>query len=207
MALTKSSKQWLQERAHDPYVKAAKDKGYRARSAFKLLEIQEKHKLLKSGATVVELGAAPGGWSQVARPLLGEKGRLIAIDLLAMAPLPGVEYIQGDCQDEAIQQQIATLLNGEKIKVVLSDMAPNMSGMDAIDAPQSIWLAEVAFSFCSDHLKKDGTFLVKVFQGEGFDEYLKLLRQHFKKVVSCKPKASRDRSSEMYLLGLGYKNH
>ncbi|MFA5825655.1 MAG: 23S rRNA (uridine(2552)-2'-O)-methyltransferase RlmE [Gallionellaceae bacterium] len=202
MKPSKTSKQWMREHINDPYVQMAQKDGYRSRAAYKLLEIDERDHLLKPGMVVVDLGATPGGWCQVAAAKLGQSGKIIALDLLPLHPLPRVEFIQGDFRDDAVLAQLEEKLGGQKIGLVISDMAPNMSGIDSADQARAIHLAELALEFAAQHLKPGGAFLVKVFQGVGFEEYLKLMRSHFAKVVTRKPKASRDRSSEQYLLGL-----
>jgi 23S rRNA (uridine2552-2'-O)-methyltransferase len=203
MKPTKTSKQWMREHINDPYVQQAQKDGYRSRAAYKLLEIDERDHLLKAGMVVVDLGATPGGWSQVAGNIVGDKGKVIALDLLPLQPLPRVEFIQGDFREEAVLKQLEEKLNGKQIELVISDMAPNISGVDISDQARSIYLAELALEFSVQNLKPGGAFLVKVFQGVGFEEYVKLMRQHFSKVASRKPKASRDRSSEVYMLGIG----
>ncbi|KAF0206294.1 MAG: hypothetical protein FD173_297 [Gallionellaceae bacterium] len=202
MKPSKTSKQWMREHINDPYVQMAQKDGYRSRAAYKLLEIDERDHLLKSGMVVVDLGATPGGWCQVAAAKMGQSGKIIALDLLPLHPLPRVEFIQGDFRDDAVLAQLEEKLGGQQIGLVISDMAPNMSGIDSADQARAIHLAELALEFAAQHLKPGGAFLVKVFQGVGFEEYLKLMRSHFGKVVTRKPKASRDRSSEQYLLGL-----
>jgi 23S rRNA (uridine2552-2'-O)-methyltransferase len=202
MKPSKTSKQWMREHINDPYVQMAQKDGYRSRAAYKLLEIDERDHLLKPGMVVVDLGATPGGWCQVAAAKLGQNGKIIALDLLPLQPLPRVEFIQGDFRDDAVLAQLEQKLGGQQIGLVISDMAPNMSGIDSADQARAIHLAELALEFASQHLKPGGAFLVKVFQGVGFEDYLKLMRSHFVKVVTRKPKASRDRSSEQYLLGL-----
>jgi 23S rRNA (uridine2552-2'-O)-methyltransferase len=205
MARTKSSNTWLKEHFADHYVKLAHEKGYRARSAFKLLELNKKDKLIKPGMLIVDLGAAPGGWSQVAASLIGERGKIIALDILPMEPLPKVHIIEGDFRQEVVIEQLKTALDNQPLDLVLSDIAPNMSGTAFIDQPRAMLLSELALEFAIQHLKMNGNFLVKVFQGEGFDVYLRKMRQHFTKVISRKPEASRDRSRELYLLGIGLK--
>jgi 23S rRNA (uridine2552-2'-O)-methyltransferase len=195
-----SSKRWLQEHFADTYVKQAQQAGYRSRSVYKLQELQERDKLFLPGMTIVDLGAAPGGWSQLVTKLVGKKGRVIALDLLEFEPLPGVEFIQGDFSDDAVLEQLLALLNEKKVDWILSDMAPNMSGIDSVDQPRSMELAELALDFALRVLSPTGGFLVKVFQGEGFDPFLVALRQNFKKVIIRKPKASRGRSREVYIL-------
>ena len=197
---TKSSGAWLNEHVHDPYVKLAQKQGYRARAAFKLLEINEKDKLIQADTVLADLGSAPGSWSQVATELIGPHGRVIAMDILPMDPVPGVEFIQGDFREDEVLQQLVDLLNGQKLDLVISDIAPNMSGNTVTDQARSFYLCELAYDFAINHLKPGGHFLIKVFQGAGYQEYVKLLRESFAEVVVRKPKASRDRSNEIYLL-------
>jgi len=204
MAKRKSSKLWLQEHFDDPYVKRALKDGYRSRSAYKLLEIQGKDRILRPGMKVVDLGAAPGGWSQVASNLIGSKGILVAMDILPMDPITNVRFLQGDFRDEAIYQQLLVEMQGQ-VQLVLSDIAPNMSGTKGVDQSRAMYLAELALDFARHSLAKDGDFLVKLFQGEGFDAFLKELRISFDKVVVRKPEASRPRSREVYLLARSYK--
>jgi 23S rRNA (uridine2552-2'-O)-methyltransferase len=179
MGRSKSSRRWLTEHFNDPYVKKAQQEGHRSRAAYKLLEIQAKDKLLKSGMAVVDLGAAPGGWSVVAQKLVGESGHIFALDILPMDPVPGVEFIQGDFTEQEVFDKLVTLLGATAVDVVISDMAPNTSGMTAVDQPRMIYLAELALDFAEKALKPKGNFLVKVFQGEGFDEFLKQVRSRF----------------------------
>ncbi len=202
MKPTKTSKQWMREHINDPYVQMAQKDGYRSRAAYKLLEIDDRDHLVKAGMVVVDLGATPGGWSQVVANKIGDKGKVIALDLLPLAPLARVEFILGDFREDSVLAQLEERLAGKQIGLVISDMAPNISGIDSADQARSIHLAELALEFAAQHLKPGGAFLVKVFQGSGFEEYVKLMRTHFKKVVSRKPKASRDRSSEVYMLGM-----
>ena len=203
MAKSKSSKRWLAEHFDDPYVRMAQQQGLRSRSAFKLLEIQEKYALIEPGMTVVDLGAAPGGWCQVARPLVGDTGRVIGLDLLDMEPLPGVEFIQGDFTEDEPLAELERALQGRKVDLVLSDMAPNMSGMAAIDQAKAMYLAELALEFVREHLRPGGSFLIKLFQGADFDDYVRAVRSLFETVAVRKPKASRPRSREVYLLARG----
>jgi len=200
MARSKSSKRWLAEHFDDPYVKQAQKEGWRSRSAFKLTELQDKYRLLKPGMVVVDLGSAPGGWSQVARSAMGDSGRVIALDILTMDPVPGVEIIQGDFTEDEPLAQLEQALDGEPVNLVLSDMAPNMSGMAVTDQARSMYLAELALDFCRSHLKPGGDFVVKLFQGEGFDDFVRDVRSQFDKVMVRKPDASRPRSREVYLL-------
>ncbi|HEY6095950.1 MAG TPA: 23S rRNA (uridine(2552)-2'-O)-methyltransferase RlmE [Gallionellaceae bacterium] len=205
MKPSKTSKQWMKEHVSDPYVQLAQKEGYRSRAAYKLIEIDEKDHLLKPGMVVVDLGATPGGWSQIASTKVGAQGKVLALDLLPMQPLARVEFIQGDFREDSVLAELESRLGGQPIGLVISDMAPNISGIDSADQARAIHLAELALEFAVQHLKPGGAFLVKVFQGVGFEAYLKSMKDHFDKVVSRKPKASRDRSSEMYLLGLGKK--
>ena len=202
MKPSKTSKQWMREHINDPYVQQAQKDGYRSRAAYKLLEIDERDHLIRAGMVVVDLGATPGGWSQVAGNRIGDRGKVIALDLLPLNPLPRVEFIQGDFREDSVLAQLEEKLCGKQIELVISDMAPNISGIDLSDQARSIHLAELALEFAVQHLKPGGAFLVKVFQGVGFEDYVKTMRNHFRKVVSRKPKASRDRSSEVYMLGI-----
>jgi len=199
----KFGKQWMHEHVNDPFVQLAQKEGYRARAAYKLLEIDAKDHLFKPGMVVVDLGATPGSWSQIASAKVGKGGKVIALDLLPLDPLAGVDFIQGDFREDSVLEQLEKLLQNKPVDLVISDMAPNMSGVASADQARAMHLAELAMEFALEHLKKEGEFLVKVFQGAGFEEYLKRMRSRFAKVVSRKPKASRDRSSEVYLLGSG----
>ena len=201
MSRSKSSKSWLRRHFSDYYVKLSKRENYR--SAYKLLEIQEKDKILTSGATVIDLGAAPGGWSEVARSFVGEKGKVFAVDILPIKPIDGVECMQGDFTDEKFFNEILTKIG--KFDLVISDMAPNISGIKSIDQPKSMYLSELALAFAKQSLKEGGFFLVKVFQGEGFDSFLKEIRTFFKYVKVRKPKASSVKSVEVYLLAKNLK--
>jgi 23S rRNA (uridine2552-2'-O)-methyltransferase len=203
MKPSKTSKQWMREHVNDPFVQLAQKEGYRSRAAYKLLEIDTKDRLLKPGTVVVDLGATPGGWSQVAAAKIGRGGKVIALDLLPLDPLAGVDFIQGDFREEAVLKQLEDFLQDKPVGLVISDMAPNMSGVASADQARAMHLAELAMEFALEHLKPDGSFLVKVFQGAGFEDFLKLMRSRFARVVTRKPKASRDRSSEVYLLGSG----
>jgi 23S rRNA (uridine2552-2'-O)-methyltransferase len=205
MARTKSSARWLREHFADEYVRRAQAEGYRSRAVYKLLEIHEKDRLLGPGGTVVDLGAAPGGWSQLAVRLVGRKGCVIALDLLPMEPLAGVEFIQGDFRETAVLEQLLTALAGRPVDLVLSDLAPNTSGIKAVDQPRGLYLAELALDFAGRCLRPGGDFLVKAFQGEGFDAFLQTLRAAFVTVVPRKPRASRARSAEQYLLARNYR--
>ncbi len=200
MARSKSSKRWLAEHFDDPYVKLAQKKGLRSRSAFKLVELQDKYQLIKPGMIVIDLGSTPGGWSQVAQPLIGDNGRLIAMDVLPMETLHGVKFIQGDFTEDEPVHELEESLQGKRVDLVLSDMAPNISGMAATDQAKAMYLAELALEFVRAQLKPGGDFLVKLFQGEGFDIYVREVRSLFAKVQVRKPKASRPRSREVYLL-------
>ena len=197
-----TSKAWLQEHVNDEFVKRAQKDGYRARAAYKLLEIDDKDQLIKPGMTIVDLGSAPGSWSQVAMQRLGGQGRVIALDILEMPPVPGVEFIQGDFREDEVLAQLEKSLNGKQIDLVIADMAPNISGISDVDQARAAHLTELALEFSGDWLKPGGNFLVKVFIGSGFDDIMLAMRESFEKVVTRKPKASRDRSSEVYLLGL-----
>ena len=205
MKKSHSSKQWLRRHVNDPYVQRSKREGYRSRSAYKLTEIDARDKLLKPGQVVVDLGAAPGGWSQVAAQRVGPSGRVVAIDLLEMEPLPGVAFVRGDFTKGSGLEAVGKLLGGRKADIVLSDMAPNMSGIAVSDQARSMELAELARDFAVLHLQPQGAFLVKIFQGAGYDEYLKSLRAAFLEVVVRKPDASRDESAEQFLLARGLK--
>jgi len=203
MKPSKTSKQWMREHVNDPFVQLAQKEGYRSRAAYKLLEIDEKDHLLKQGMVVVDLGATPGGWSQIAAQKVGRGGKVIGLDLLPLDPLAGVDFIQGDFREDAVLKQLEDLLQGRPVGLVISDMAPNISGIVSADQARAMHLAELAMEFALEHLTPEGSFLVKVFQGAGFEEYLKQMRASFSRVVSRKPKASRDRSSEVYLLATG----
>ncbi len=203
MKPSKTSKQWMREHINDPFVQLAQKEGYRSRAAYKLLEIDAKDHLLKPGMVVVDLGATPGGWSQVAAARVGRGGKVIGLDLLPLDPLSGVEFIRGDFRDDAVLKQLEALLQGKPVGLVISDMAPNICGIASADQARAMHLAELAMEFALEHLKPEGSFLVKVFQGAGFEEFYKLMRSHFAKVSTRKPKASRDRSSEVYLLATG----
>ncbi len=205
MARSKSSHRWLREHFDDPYVKKAQELGLRSRAAFKLMEIDDRDRLLKPGRTVVDLGAAPGGWLQVAQQRMKGQGRLIGLDLLPVEPMEGVLFIQGDFREDDIHAQLTEALAGQPVDLVLSDMAPNISGMEAVDQPRAMYLVELALEFCREQLKPGGDFLVKAFQGEGFDAFLQALRQDFQRVGSRKPAASRPRSREQYLLARGFR--
>ncbi len=205
MKPSKTSKAWMQEHLNDPFVKQAQKDGYRARAAYKLLEIDDKDKLIKPGMTVVDLGSTPGSWSQVAVQRIKGQGRVIALDILEMHPIPGVEFICGDFREETVLKQLEATLNHKLVDLVIADMAPNMSGLKDVDQAGATYLTELALDFCQQWLKPGGNILVKVFIGSGFDDIVKQMRDQFEKVVTRKPKALRDRSSEVYLLGLQRK--
>jgi 23S rRNA (uridine2552-2'-O)-methyltransferase len=200
---SKSSHRWLQEHFSDPYVKKAQAEGLRSRAAYKLEELVERDRLLKPGMVVVDLGAAPGGWSQWVRQALGDKGRVIALDILDMPGLAGVEFLHGDFREDEVLSRLEATLGGQPVDLVLSDMAPNMSGVDAVDLPRAMHLAELAMDFADRHLRVGGSFLIKLFQGVGFDDYVRDLRRRYAKVAIRKPAASRKRSPEVYALAQG----
>ena len=200
-----TSKAWMHEHVNDEFVKRAQRDGYRARAAYKLMEIDDQDHLIKPGMTIVDLGATPGSWSQVAMQRLKGKGRCIALDLLEMNAIPGVDFIQGDFREDAVLKQLEEVLAGREVDLVIADMAPNMSGINLVDQANATYLTELALEFSIKWLKPGGNFLVKVFIGAGFDDVVKNMRAHFEKVATRKPKASRDRSSEVYLLGLKRK--
>lgn len=206
MKRTRTSNAWLREHVNDPYVQRAKAEGYRSRASFKLMEIDERDHLIRGGEVVVDLGATPGGWSQVAAKRMQGKGRVIALDLLTMEPLHGVEFIQGDFREEEVLAELEKALAGQRVGLVLSDMAPNMSGILLSDQARVMHLAELGLEFSRHWLKPDGAFLVKVFQGYGYEDFVREMRQVFVSVSSRKPDASRDRSAEVYLLGKGLKS-
>ncbi|QQS54514.1 MAG: 23S rRNA (uridine(2552)-2'-O)-methyltransferase RlmE [Candidatus Competibacteraceae bacterium] len=205
MARSKSSTRWLREHFSDEYVRRAQAEGYRSRSVYKLLEIQEKDRLLRPGVTAVDLGAAPGGWSQLATRLVGPRGVVIALDVLPLEPLAGVEFIQGDFREAAVLERLLNALNNRPVDLVISDMAPNTTGIKAVDQPRGMYLAELALDFARQCLRPGGDFLVKVFQGEGVDPFLRELRAAFAAVSPRKPKASRARSAEQYALARNYR--
>lgn len=205
MAKTKSSKGWLKEHFDDEFVLRCQRDGYRSRAIYKLIEIDEKDRLIKSGMTVVDLGAAPGGWSEYAVKKVGKKGKLIALDLLPMEPIAGVDFIEGDFREDEVYQELMKLTGDSPVDLVISDMAPNISGMESVDIPRAFYLCELALDFARQTLKPGGGFLAKLFQGEGFDQYHKELKQSFTRVVMRKPRASRARSREIYALATGFK--
>ena len=198
---SKSSKAWLHEHVNDHYVNMAQKDGYRARAAYKLLEINQKDKLIKPGTVLADLGSAPGSWSQVAAKLVGKTGAVFALDILPMDAIDGVSFIQGDFREDAVLEQFEALLDNRPLDLVICDMAPNMSGNAVTDQARSFYLCELALDFASQHLKPGGSFLVKVFQGAGYQEYTAAMREIFASVQTRKPDASRNRSSEIYLLG------
>ncbi|MFM1978291.1 MAG: rRNA methyltransferase [Pseudomonadota bacterium] len=207
MKRTKTSKAWMQEHLNDPYVKLAQKDGYRARAAYKLIEIDDKDRLIKPGMVVVDLGSTPGSWSQVAVQRIKGQGRVVALDILPMVGIPGVDFIQGDFREDEVLAELEEMLHGQKVDLVISDMAPNISGMSSVDQPNAAYLTELAVDFSLKWLKPEGNFLVKVFMGTGFEEIMQIMRESFEKVVTRKPKASRDRSTEVYLLGLKRKDN
>ncbi len=209
MAKSKSSNAWLQEHFDDEYVKKAQQEGYRSRAVYKLAEIQQKEKLIKPNMAIIDLGAAPGGWSQYAVKLVGKKGRVIASDILDIDPLPFVEFIQGDFTEQSVLDQILGVLaqsnsNNHKLDVVISDMAPNISGVESIDLPRSLYLCELALDMAKEVLKPGGSLVVKLFQGQGSDQYLRDVRSSFRQVKIRKPKASRARSKEVYVVAKNF---
>src|SRR5690606_32892578 len=203
MKRTRTSKGWMQEHVNDEYVKRAQRDGYRARAAYKLIEIDDKDRLIKPGMVIVDLGSTPGSWSQVATQRLKGQGRIIALDLLEMQPIPGVQFIQGDFREQAVLDQLEATLGESRVDLVIADMAPNISGISDVDQANAMYLTELALDFSYKWLKPGGNFLVKVFNGSGFEDIVRNMRQGFDKVATRKPKASRDRSSEVYLLGTG----
>jgi len=200
MARSKSSRRWLDRHLNDGFVRKAQAQGYRSRAAYKLLEIHQRDRIFRPGMCVVDLGAAPGGWSQVASELVGQAGRVLAIDLLPIDPISGVEILRGDFREEKVLERVRAVLGGSRADLVMSDMAPNLSGMKAVDQPRQIGLCELALEFAELTLADQGSFVVKVFQGEGFDQFLTDVRGRFRKVVSRKPSASRAESRELYLV-------
>ncbi|MFE8070724.1 23S rRNA (uridine(2552)-2'-O)-methyltransferase RlmE [Marinobacteraceae bacterium S3BR75-40.1] len=205
LARSKSSSRWLQEHFSDQYVQKSKAEGYRSRASYKLIELDEKDRLFKRGQLVVDLGAAPGGWSQVAMERVGDKGTVIASDILDMDPIAGVTFIKGDFTEDAVFEKLLAELRDRRADIVISDMAPNMSGMAAVDIPRSMFLVELALDMATRVLKPGGTFVTKVFQGEGFDALVKDMKTQFTRVVSRKPGASRARSREQYQVCTGFK--
>jgi 23S rRNA (uridine2552-2'-O)-methyltransferase len=202
---SKSSNRWLKEHFSDVYVKRAKQDGYRARSVYKLVETQERYKFIKPNMLIVDLGAVPGGWSEYAVRLVASEGMVFALDILPLQPIKGVDFIQGDFTRDEVVQELYTRLNGKKVDVVMSDMAPNLSGVSTVDQARSVNLATLAAAFAQKVLKPGGVFLTKIFQGEGFETYLKNLRHSYGEVKVIKPDASRSRSREVFLLARGFK--
>lgn len=205
MARSKSSQRWLKEHEDDVYVRRARKEGYRSRAVYKLLEINEKDKLIRPGMVIVDLGAAPGSWSQVVARLVGERGKVIALDILPMEPLANVEFIEGDFREQAVLDRLLATVGERRVDLVISDMAPNTTGMGEVDQPRGMYLAELALELAQQVLRPGGDFLTKMFQGEGFDDYVRAIRQHFTTVATRKPKASRPRSREVYLLARKFK--
>ena len=205
MPRSKSSRRWLKEHFDDEFVKRSQKEGWRSRAVYKLEELDRRDRLLRPGMVVVDLGAAPGGWTQYAARAIGEKGTIIALDILPMDPLADVTLIEGDFREDAVLARLEGVLGERKVDLVMSDMAPNISGMRAVDQPRAMYLAELALDFARNHLAPGGSFLTKLFQGEGFDDYLKELRGVFGEVKSRKPKASRDRSREVYALARNFR--
>lgn len=207
----RSNRAWIERHINDPFVKKSRQEGYRARSVYKLTELDDREHLLKRGMTVVDLGAAPGSWTQIVRERLVNKqgeieGRIIAMDILPMDPIDGVVFLQGDFREQEVADRLAEILDGDKVDVVLSDMAPNLSGIAAADAARSLLLNELGLEFCLDHLKPNGVFVTKAFQGSGYSQFVESLKKHFKKVYNRKPAASRDTSAEVYLIARELKN-
>ena len=204
MSKANNSKNWIKEHVKDPFVIQAQKDGYRSRAAYKLIEIEKKYRIIKSGSTAVDLGAAPGGWSQVLSKKIGGNGKVVAVDLLEMPPIKNIDFIQGDFEDEVVLQNVEDKLKNMPVDLVISDMAPNISGIKLVDQQRAIYLNELALEFAKNHLKQNGFFLVKSFVGADFEEYVKNLRLNFKKVFKIKPDSSRSRSSEIFLLGYGF---
>jgi 23S rRNA (uridine2552-2'-O)-methyltransferase len=205
MARSKSSNDWMDEHFNDHYVMKAKEEGYRSRACYKLMEIDDKDKLIKPGMTIVDLGSAPGSWSQVAVNRAGDHGLVVASDILSMDGIAGVTFLQGDFTEETVFDELMTIIGNRQVDLVISDMAPNMSGMSAVDQPSAMYLVELALDMARQVLKPGGNYVAKVFHGEGFDEYLKDMRSSFLKVVTRKPESSRARSREVYLVAKGFK--
>ena len=201
----KKSNSWRIKQHRDQFFKKSKTLGYRSRASFKLIQLNDKFKFLKKNIKLLDLGASPGGWSQVARKFVGSKGRVLALDILDMSSIPGVDFICGDFNDEEVYRKLACQVENEEVNVVISDIAPNISGIAAIDLPKHFGLVELAFEFCRQYLCEGGTFIVKLFQGEGFDEFVRVSRKRFVNVKMVKPKASRKMSREVYMVGTGFK--
>ncbi|KOR30772.1 23S rRNA methyltransferase [Achromatium sp. WMS2] len=206
MSRSLSSRNWLKRHINDAYVQQAQKDGYRSRAAYKLLEIQAKDRLLRPGQRIIDLGAAPGSWCQVASKSMGNNGYIVGLDLLPIDPIPGVHLLQGDFRETAILAELSAYIEQKPVDLILSDLAPNFTGINAVDQPRAMYLCELALELCQIVLKQNGALIVKVFQGSGFAEYLKALREHFQRVVSRKPKASRVESSEFYLVATGFKH-
>lgn len=202
---SKSSKDWLREHHNDVYVNKSKQDGYRSRASYKLLEIQKKDRLIKPGACVIDLGSAPGGWSQVAQELAGDQGKVIATDILDMDPIAGVTFLQGDFREDSVFEKLLEIIENTPIDLVMSDMAPNMSGNRSIDQPRAMYLLELALDMACNVLKPNGDFLVKTFEGAGIEVYRKQIQEHFSQVLVRKPDASRSRSRETYILAKGFR--
>ena len=205
MGRTKSSDRWLREHHQDPYVNQSREDGYRSRASYKLIEIYRKDGLFKRGQTVVDLGAAPGGWSQVAAEKVGSNGTVLASDILPMEPIPDVDFVQGDFTEQAVLDELLQKLDGRPVDLVISDMAPNMSGVPSVDIPSAMHLVELGLEMANEVLRPGGTFVTKVFQGEGFDDLLRTMKRDFRRVASRKPDASRDRSREQYQVCMGFR--
>ena len=205
MARSKSSSAWLKRHVNDPYVHRARAQGYRSRAAFKLIEIAKRDRLARPGDDVVDLGAAPGGWAQVLAERVGQSGRVIAVDLLEIAPIPGVTIVRGDFREETVLRRLEEVLGSQKLDLVVSDMAPNLSGIESSDSARIAHLVELAVEFSQNHLTPRGALVCKVFHGSGYSELVKLFKERFKTVKTMKPKASRDKSAETFLVGIGLK--
>ena len=205
MARSKSSREWLDRHVNDEYVQRAQLEGYRSRAVYKLLEIQHRDHLLRPGQVIVDLGAAPGGWSQAAQEIVGDAGAVLALDILPMDAIDGVTFIEGDFREQQPLEKLREALHGRDVDLVISDMAPNLSGMATVDQPRSIYLCELALDFAVQTLKPGGNFLTKIFQGEGFDAYLRQLRESFASVMTRKPQSSRSKSNEVYLVGRDFR--
>ena len=204
MSRSKSSHRWMQRHVNDEYVQRSKRDGYRSRAAYKLLELQEKDRFIKRGQAIVDLGAAPGGWSQVAADMVGPKGEVVGFDILPIDPLPGVTLLQGDFREDNALRQLTDVLGKRQVDLVLSDMAPNISGVAAVDQPRAMLLCELALDFCTQYLRPGGGFVCKVFHGEGFDVWMRDVKSRFGRAVTRKPKASRPNSREVYLVAGNY---
>ena len=204
MSRSKSSHRWMQRHVNDEYVQRSKRDGYRSRAAYKLLELQEKDRFIKRGQVIVDLGAAPGGWSQVAADMVGPKGEVVGFDILPIDPLPGVTLLQGDFREDNALRQLTDVLGKRQVDLVLSDMAPNISGVAAVDQPRAMLLCELALDFCTQYLRPGGGFVCKVFHGEGFDVWMRDVKSRFGRAVTRKPKASRPNSREVYLVAGNY---